>query len=97
MRTTITIPEISERLGICEETVYDMLRGKAIPNIRYGRRFIISRVAYERWEATIGETISPSVAKVPTTIRSKRQPFIPPVPPAQSRVNSERFIKPGIN
>ena len=55
MRTTITVPEISERLGICEETIYDMLRNRKIPNIRYGRRFIISRSAYERWEATIGE------------------------------------------
>ena len=74
VRTTITIPEISERLGICEETVYDMLRGKTIPNIRYGRRFIISRVAYERWEATIGETVSPSVAKVPGTIQANASP-----------------------
>ena len=55
MRTTITVPEISERLGICEETVYDMVRNHVIPNIRHGHRFIISRVAYERWEATIGE------------------------------------------
>lgn len=70
MRTTITIPEISERLGICEETVYDMLRGKTIPNIRYGRRFIISRVAYERWEATIGEATSPSVTKEPRSIEA---------------------------
>jgi excisionase family DNA binding protein len=55
MRTTITVPEISERLGICEETIYSMLRDRKIPNIRYGRRFIVSRTAYERWEATIGQ------------------------------------------
>ena len=55
MRTTITVRQISERLGICEETVYDMLRDQTIPNIRYGRRFIISRAAYEKWEAAIGE------------------------------------------
>lgn len=55
MRTTITVPEISARLGICEETVYEMLKERKIPNMRYGRRFIISRNAYERWEATIGE------------------------------------------
>jgi len=55
MRTTITVPEISERLGICEETIYGMLRDRKIPNIRYGRRFIVSRTAFERWEATIGE------------------------------------------
>jgi len=65
MRTTITVPEISERLGICEETVYEMLRDQAIPNIRYGRRFIISRKAYERWEATIGEAVPRAAAKDP--------------------------------
>ena len=70
MRTTITVPEISERLGICEETVYDMVRSQTIPNIRYGRRFIISRVAYERWEATIGEAIPPSAAKQPQPIQA---------------------------
>ena len=55
MRTTITVPEICKRLGICEETIYDMLRDRKIPNMRYGRRFIISRAAYERWEGTIGQ------------------------------------------
>src|SRR5260370_28644716 len=68
MRTTITVPEISERLGICEETVYEMLRDRAIPNIRYGHRFIISRAAFERWEATIGESNQPSLAKEPKPI-----------------------------
>jgi excisionase family DNA binding protein len=63
MRTTISVCEISERLGICEETVYDMVRKHVIPNIRHGHRFIISRAAYERWEATIGENI-PAAAPV---------------------------------
>ena len=53
--TTITIPEIAERLDVCEETVYDMCKRHVIPSIRPGRRFIISRAAYEKWEATIGE------------------------------------------
>jgi excisionase family DNA binding protein len=57
VRTTITVPEISKRLGICEETVYEMLRSHEIPNIRHGHRFIVSRAAYERWEATIGEGV----------------------------------------
>jgi len=68
MRTTITVPEISERIGICEETIYEMLRSRVIPNIRYGRRFIISRNAFERWEATIGEQVQSSVSKEPTPI-----------------------------
>jgi len=54
-RTTITVPEISDRLGICEETVYEMLRSKEIPNMRHGRRYIVSRAAFQRWEQTIGE------------------------------------------
>ena len=53
--TTITIPEIAERLDVCEETVYDLCKRHVIPSIRPGRRFIISRAAYEKWEATIGE------------------------------------------
>ena len=81
MRTTITVREISDRLGICEETVYDMLRDQAIPNIRYGRRFIISRVAYERWEATIGESIAPSAAKQPQPIQSSSTPSRTARPP----------------
>lgn len=68
MRTTITVPEISERIGICEETIYEMLRSRVIPNIRYGRRFIISRNAFERWEATIGEQSQSSVSREPTPI-----------------------------
>jgi excisionase family DNA binding protein len=53
--TTITIPEIADRLDVCEETVYEMLKSHVIPSIRPGRRFIISRMAYDKWEATIGE------------------------------------------
>ncbi len=52
--TTITIPEIADRLDVCEETVYDLCKRHIIPSIRPGRRFIISRTAYEKWEATIG-------------------------------------------
>ena len=53
--TTITVPEISERLDVCEETVYELLKSGKIPNLRHGRRFIISRSAYEQWEAHIGQ------------------------------------------
>ncbi len=76
MRTTITVPEISERLGICEETVYEMLRSHEIPNIRHGHRFIISRAAYERWESTIGENVPSSVQSRPAEAPSRNaRPF----------------------
>ena len=54
--TTITVPEIADRLDVCEETVYALLKVQKIPNIRHGRRFIISRAAYEQWEAHIGQS-----------------------------------------
>jgi len=53
--TTITVPEIARRLDVCEETVYQMLKAHEIPNLRHGHRFIVSRTAYEHWEATIGQ------------------------------------------
>lgn len=55
IRTTISVPEIAERLGICEDTIYEMLKNKEIPNIRHKRKYIVSRAAFERWEQTIGE------------------------------------------
>jgi excisionase family DNA binding protein len=55
MRTTITIPEIAQRLGIGEDAVYGMLDANQIPHIRHGRRYIVSRAAFTRWEETLGE------------------------------------------
>ena len=54
-RTTITVPEIAAHLGIGEDTVYEMLDANEIPHIRHGRRFIVSRAAFTRWEQTLGE------------------------------------------
>jgi excisionase family DNA binding protein len=78
--TTITIPGIADRLDVCEETVYDMLKQHEIPNIRHGRRFIVSRAAYEKWEATIGEKL----------------PEHPPQPHAQLPGDCAQAVEPGI-
>ena len=56
LKTTITAPEIAERIGICIDSVYALLKNRTIPNLRYNHRFIISRAAFERWESTIGES-----------------------------------------
>lgn len=61
-RATITVPEIASRLDICEECVYRLLHDKIIPNLRIGRRFIISRAAYLRWEQNLGEGPASSTA-----------------------------------
>jgi excisionase family DNA binding protein len=50
----ITVPEIAQRLGIGRLAVYAMLERGIIPGIRLGRRWIITRHAYEQWERTCG-------------------------------------------
>ena len=52
--TRIAIPEIAERLSIGRMAVYQLLERRIIPAIRLGRRWIVSRYAYEQWEKTCG-------------------------------------------
>lgn len=50
----ITVPEIARRLRIGRLAVYDLLEHRVIPGVRLGRRWIITRHAYEHWERTCG-------------------------------------------
>lgn len=50
----MTIPEIAERLEIGTTAVYELLEQGEIPGIRCGRRWIVTRYAYEEWERTCG-------------------------------------------
>jgi excisionase family DNA binding protein len=48
------VEEVAARLNIGRQAVYTMLEQKIIPAIRLGRRWIITRHAYEQWERTCG-------------------------------------------
>ena len=50
----ISVPEIAERLDIGRLTVYAMLEQRILPGIRLGRRWIVTRYAYEHWERNCG-------------------------------------------
>jgi excisionase family DNA binding protein len=50
----ITVQEIARRLSIGRLTIYAMLEDGMMPGIRLGRRWIITRHAYEQWERTCG-------------------------------------------
>lgn len=50
----ISVPEIAQRLNIGRQAVYAMLEQRIIPAVRLGRRWIITRYAYEQWERTCG-------------------------------------------
>ena len=61
----ITVPEIARRLGIGRLAVYAMLRRGVIPGIRLGRRWIVTRKAFEQWESTCGMKGSSGLAPTP--------------------------------
>jgi excisionase family DNA binding protein len=50
----ISVPEIAQRLDIGRLAVYALLEQGIMPGIRLGRRWIITRQAYEQWERTCG-------------------------------------------
>ena len=50
----ISVGEIARRLNVGRQTVYAMLEQGVLPAIRLGRRWIITRAAYLRWEQTCG-------------------------------------------
>ena len=50
----ITAEEIAERLDIGRQAVYALLERGILPGIRLGRRWIVTRHAYEAWERTCG-------------------------------------------
>jgi excisionase family DNA binding protein len=52
----ITIEEIADRLSIGRLAVYALLEQKEIPAIRLGRRWVVTRYAYENRERTCGTT-----------------------------------------
>ena len=52
----ISIPEIAQRLSIGRLAVYALLEQGMLPGIRLGRRWIVTRHAYEEWEHTCGTT-----------------------------------------
>jgi excisionase family DNA binding protein len=50
----ISVDEIARRLEIGRLAVYAMLEQGIVPGIRLGRRWIITRHAYEQWERICG-------------------------------------------
>ena len=61
----ITVEEIANRLNIGRLAVYAMLEQGIIPNIRLGRRWIVTRHAYEQWERTCGMRDQAGLASQP--------------------------------
>ncbi|WP_010532475.1 helix-turn-helix domain-containing protein [Lentibacillus jeotgali] len=44
-----TVKAAAEYLGVCEDTVYTMVRKKEIPHFRLRRRIMFSKEAIDNW------------------------------------------------
>jgi excisionase family DNA binding protein len=63
----MTVDEITRRLDIGRVAVYAMLEQGIIPAIRLGRRWIVTRHAFENWERTCG---------MPTGLQRRPEPNV---------------------
>ena len=64
MSSRMSIPEIANRLSVGRLAVYTMLEQGIIPAIRLGRRWIVTRHAFENWERPCG---------IPTGLQGKTE------------------------
>lgn len=48
-RETLTVPEAAQVIGICEDTLYEMIRQKQIPHIRVRRRIFLRHSTLLKW------------------------------------------------
>jgi len=55
-RNRLSVTDIAKRLEIGKMSVYKMLKDGTIPAIRVGKRWLVTRYAYEQWERTCGLT-----------------------------------------
>jgi excisionase family DNA binding protein len=61
----MSVEQIATRLDIGRLAVYSMLEQGILPGIRLGRRWIITRHAYEQWERTCGVPVGAGLPRQP--------------------------------
>lgn len=52
-RSTLTVVEVAEYLGISKDLVYMMVREKQLPHVKLGRRILFKIDSVERWLAAL--------------------------------------------
>ena len=62
MSNRMSIPEIAARLSVGRVAVYTMLERGVIPAIRLGRRWIVTRHAFEDWERNCGVRLAAPIS-----------------------------------
>lgn len=54
LSSRMTVQEIAGRLAVGQMAVYRMLEEKIIPAVRVGKRWVVTRKAFEKWEESCG-------------------------------------------
>nr|WP_188725097.1 helix-turn-helix domain-containing protein [Lentibacillus populi] len=58
-RSTLTVHEVAEYLGVSPDKIYMMVREKAIPCFRIGSRILLKKAAIDSWiEKQIEESMT---------------------------------------
>ncbi len=47
----LSIKDVASKLGICERTVWTLVKSRRLPHLRVGRRLLFSQAALESWIA----------------------------------------------
>lgn len=48
-RTTLTVKEVADYIGVSKDLVYKLVREKEIPAVRIGRRLVFRMESIEKW------------------------------------------------
>jgi excisionase family DNA binding protein len=54
LKCRLSVAEIASRLEVGKLAVYRMLEEGKLPGIRIGNRWLVTRLAFERWERECG-------------------------------------------
>jgi excisionase family DNA binding protein len=54
LKNRLSVADIAARLAIGKMAVYRMLEDGILPGIRLGKRWLVTRHAYEQWERNCG-------------------------------------------
>ena len=72
-RKVLTVKEVAEKLGICTALVRRQIKKGVIPCVKLGDRYLIPKVAFERWltleRSEYSEGMSETSKKLPSNVQ----------------------------
>ena len=73
-REILTVKEVAEKLGICTHLVRRQIKKGVIPCVKLGDRYLIPKVAFERWLTLENSEHSGHLPETPKNLPGIAQP-----------------------